>query len=188
MTKVLLLGNGVPQAIKTEATTWGQFKAQVTGKISFTDMKATDFVNKMEYSNDDSVLNFVDGVAKVFLIPSKGFKGGLGYAELKAALKELRIEAVSNEDEEVVTLIGNYTQCTTEELQRRYDAVNDLFDARNEVEEVAEYNSEELEELQAEVRTLTERVGAVELKLNMLNEHNVDLFAAQAKEFGANLK
>lgn len=187
MTKVLLLGNGVPQAIKTEATTWGQFKAQVSGKISFTDMKATDFVNKMEYSNDDSVLNFVDGVAKVFLLPSKGFKGGLGYAELKVALKELRIEAVSNEDEEVVTLIGNYTQCTTEELQRRYDAVNDLLASRLINDEIT-VNSEELEELQAEVRTLTERVGAVELKLNMLNEHNVDLFAAQAKEFGANLK
>lgn len=189
MSKVLLIGNGVPQVIKTDATTWGQFKAQASKQISFTDMKATDFVNKMEYSHEDAVLNFVDGVAKVYLSPAKGFKGGLGYAELKAALKEFRIEAVTNEDEDVISLIGNYTQCTTNELQRRYDAVNELLDSRlvSDDESVV-VNSEEVEEIRAEMRTVIERVGAIELRLNMLNEHNVSLFEAQAKEFGNNLK
>jgi len=109
-----------------------------------TALPAVDFSNKTVtvgkalYSLEHADAVLPEGNLKVFISP-KDMKAAMAeYHEVRAALKQYRIDAVNSDDEEIIEIIGNYTHDTVDEmkdkleevlqtLQRRTTVVGDTF-------------------------------------------------------------
>ena len=205
--KVLFIGSFQDRVeVPTSVSTWGQLKAHVTsiGKnVDFTCLTATDGSNKTVYGHEDSILNVVDGKVRIYVAPSKGFKGGANYdfdyeisdvegfdfADVTQEIKNIRLQATEMEDETTLALIGNYTNLNT--AARRTKLV-EIYTALGNVE-TPEDNVDlsgveaRLNAIEAEQVTMRERLTALELGQGLLNEFNGDAFTQWAEEFGNSL-
>lgn len=181
----LILGTSTKSG-KTDAKTWGELSIQLAQEgVNLSSVKAMDLLNKTTYEHPDSQLNFAGDQVKIFLSPNQGFKGGcnyefnydsreleaLSYSDLRGELKSLRGQAVELEDEETVSLIGNYTQLTTAQLRDKLIAVY----AKLDVEEVEEVNLDEFD--------LVTRVANIEARLGIVTEWSTPLLEQEAKLF-----
>lgn len=185
----LILGTSTKSG-QTDARTWGELSIQLAKEgVNLTSVKAMDLLNKTTYEHPDSQLNFAGDQVKILLSPNQGFKGGyeydfnydsreldvLGYNDLRSELKYLRGQAVELEDEETVSLIGNYTQLTTAQLREKLIAVY----AKLDVEEVeVEETVETIDEFD-----LANRMAVVEARLGIVTEWSTPILQAQAKLF-----
>jgi len=205
--KVLFIGSFQDRIeVPTSVSTWGQLKAHVTniGKnVDFTSLTATDGSNKTVYGHEDSILNVVDGKVRIYVAPSKGFKGGanydfdysvedvadLDYADLKQEIKNIRLQATELEDETTLTLIGNYTNLSTANLRTKLIEVYTALDNVETPEVNVDLTDVEarLNAIEAEQVTMRERLTALELGQGLLNEFNGDAFTQWAEEFGNSL-
>lgn len=205
--KVLFIGSFQDRVeVPTSVSTWGQLKEHVTsiGKnVDFTSLTATDGSNKTVYGHEDSILNVVDGKVRIYVAPAKGFKGGanydfdysveevltLDYVDLKSELKEIRRQANEMEDEDTVTLIGNYTRMSVPELRNKlvevYTVLNNAETSGVNVD-LTEVEAR-LNAIEAEQVTMRDRLTALELGQGLLNEFNGDAFTQWAEEFGNTL-
>lgn len=198
MTNVLFIGSSMKKfTVDSNVTTWEQLKAAVTG-IDFKSVQATDLTTRTVYAHDSSVLNVVNGTVKIHLAPIQGFKGGanydfdysvedvagLDYVDLKAELKEIRRQANEMEDEDTVTLIGNYTRMSVADLRTK---LVEVYTTLGNVPVVGSVEGVDTTALEAELATLKARVVAIELTLGLLNDENSDEFANLANEFAASL-
>jgi len=205
--KVLFIGSFQDRVeVPTSVSTWGQLKAHVTsiGKnVDFTSLTATDGSNKTVYGHEDSILNVVDGKVRIYVAPSKGFKGGanydfdysvedvadLDYADLKQEIKNIRLQATELEDETTLTLIGNYTNLSTAARRAKLIEVYTALDNVETPEVNVDLTDVEarLNTIEAEQVTMRERLTALELGQGLLNEFNGDAFTQWAEEFGNSL-
>lgn len=198
MTNVLFIGSSMKKfTVDSNVTTWEQLKAAVTG-IDFKSVQATDLTTRTVYAHDSSVLNVVNGTVKIHLAPIQGFKGGanydfdysvedvagLDYVDLKAELKEIRRQANEMEDEDTVTLIGNYTRMSVADLRTK---LVEVYTTLGNVPVVGSVEGVDTTALEAELAALKARVVAIELTLGLLNDENSDEFANLANEFAASL-
>lgn len=200
MTNVLFIGSSMKKfTVDSNVTTWGQLMEVATG-IDFKSVQATDLTTRTVYAHDSSVLNVVNGTVKIHLAPIQGFKGGanydfdytiedvagLDYVDLKAELKEIRRQANEMEDEDTVTLIGNYTRMSVADLRTK---LVEVYTVLGNVPETSNDNGEGVDTtaLEAELAALKARVVTIELTLGLLNDENSDAFANLANEFGASL-
>lgn len=205
--KVLFIGSFQDRVeVPTSVSTWGQLKEHVKsiGKnVDFTSLTATDGSNKTVYGHEDSILNVVDGKVRIYVAPAKGFKGGanydfdysveevltLDYVDLKSELKEIRRQANEMEDEDTVTLIGNYTRMSVPELRNKlvevYTVLNNAETSGVNVD-LTEVEAR-LNAIEAEQVTMRDRLTALELGQGLLNEFNGDAFTQWAEEFGNTL-
>jgi ElaB/YqjD/DUF883 family membrane-anchored ribosome-binding protein len=134
-----------------------------------TALPAVDFSNKTvtvgkalySLEHPDAVLP--EGALKVFISP-KDMKAAMAeYHELRAALKQYRLEAVQNDDEDMLEIIGNYTHDTLDTMRERLKNV--LAEIQSRVEVVNDVDSR-----------LTERLFEVEYALGIRNTYNVTQF------------
>lgn len=105
-----------------------------------TALPAVDFSNKTvtvgkalySLEHPDAVLP--EGALKVFISP-KDMKAAMSeYTDIRAALKQYRLEAVQNDDEDMLEMIGNYTHDTFAEIKERFTRVLNLIQDRIESE------------------------------------------------------
>jgi len=179
----LILGTSTKSG-KTNAKTWGELSTQLAQEgVNLSSVKAMDLLTKNTYDHQEAQLNFVGDQVKIFLSPNTGFKGGhdyefnydsrelvgLGYNDLRSELKSLRRQAVELEDEETVSLIGNYTQLTTAQLRDKLVAVYAKLDVEEEV------NLDEFD--------LVNRVANIEARLGIVTEWSTPILQAEAKLF-----
>ena len=198
MTNVLFIGSSMKKfTVDSNVTTWGQLMEVATG-IDFKSVQATDLTTRTVYAHDSSVLNVVNGTVKIHLAPIQGFKGGanydfdysvedvagLDYVDLKAELKEIRRQANEMEDEDTVTLIGNYTRMSVADLRTK---LVEVYTTLGNVPVVGSVEGVDTTALEAELAALKARVVAIELTLGLLNDENSDEFANLANEFAASL-
>ncbi len=134
-----------------------------------TALPAVDFSNKTvtvgkalySLEHPDAVLP--DGALKVFISP-KDMKAAMSeYTDIRAALKQYRLEAVQNDDEDMLEIIGNYTHDTLDTMRERLNDV--LAELQSRVETVNNVDS-----------SLTERLFEVEYALGIRNTYNATQF------------
>lgn len=198
MTNVLFIGSSMKKfTVDSNVTTWGQLMEVATG-IDFKSVQATDLTTRTVYAHDSSVLNVVNGTVKIHLAPIQGFKGGanydfdyevedvagLDYVDLKAELKEIRRQANEMEDEDTVTLIGNYTRMSVADLRTK---LVEVYTTLGNVPVVGSVEGVDTTALEEELAALKARVVTIELTLGLLNDENSDEFANLANEFAASL-
>ena len=134
-----------------------------------TALPAVDFSNKTvtvgkalySLEHPDAVLP--EGALKVFISP-KDMKAAMSeYTDIRAALKQYRLEAVQNDDEDMLEMIGNYTHDTLDTMRQRLNNV--LAELQSRVEGVNNVDS-----------SLTERLFEVEYALGIRNTYNATQF------------
>lgn len=185
----LILGTSTKSG-RTNAKTWGELSTQLAQEgVNLSSVKAMDLLTKNTYDHQEAQLNFAGDQVKIFLSPNTGFKGGhdyefnydsrelvgLGYNDLRSELKSLRGQAVELEDEETVSLIGNYTQLTTNQLRDKLVAVYAKLDVEEEEIVVDEVNLDEFD--------LVNRVANIEARLGIVTEWSTPILQAEAKLF-----
>lgn len=198
MTNVLFIGSSMKKfTVDSNVTTWGQLMEVATG-VDFKSVQATDLTTRTVYAHDSSVLNVVNGTVKIHLAPIQGFKGGanydfdytiedvagLDYVDLKAELKAIRSQANDMDDDDTVTLIGNYTRMSVADLRTK---LVEVYTVLGNAPVVGNTEDVDTTALEAELAALKARVVAIELTLGLLNDENSDAFANLANEFGASL-
>ena len=109
--KIKLLTQNQLHVVKTNATTFGELKKEMSKlDIDWKDIQLIDRNTKASYVLDDSVLPVGD--CFFFVMPTKSKHGcyaSMGYKELKQTIKQLR--------EEGMHIPFNYTTATTSELR-----------------------------------------------------------------------
>jgi ElaB/YqjD/DUF883 family membrane-anchored ribosome-binding protein len=134
-----------------------------------TALPAVDFSNKTvtvgkalySLEHPDAVLP--DGALKVFISP-KDMKAAMSeYTDIRAALKQYRLEAVQNDDEDMLEIIGNYTHDTLDTMREKLNDV--LAELQSRVEVVNNVDT-----------SLTERLFEVEYALGIRNTYNATQF------------
>jgi len=134
-----------------------------------TALPAVDFSNKTvtvgkalySLEHPDAVLP--EGALKVFISP-KDMKAAMSeYTDIRAALKQYRLEAVQNDDEDMLEIIGNYTHDTLDTMRERLNNV--LSELQSRAESVNNVDT-----------SLTERLFEVEYALGIRNTYNATQF------------
>lgn len=169
--------------IETDVKTWGELKKlPQLSSYNFSEFKAVIRQYNVTLDLDKAVLPTEDFV--ILLSPAKNKSGaGLSYKEAKQALKEYRLEAVEKEDEEMIELIGNYTQSTTEQLNEKLTAVEKLIESRKAVPQTASsVDSKVIAQLESEIEDLKQRTIVIEEKLLIINKSNEALFDSKFSE------
>jgi hypothetical protein len=135
-----------------------------------TALPAVDFSNKTVtvgkalYSLEHADAVLPEGALKVFISP-KDMKAAMAeYHELRAALKQHRVEAVHNDDEEIISIIGNYTHDSVDTMRRKLSDV--LFELESRIENTNDIFDDGLEA----------RIFEVEYALGIRNSDNAARF------------
>ena len=174
---------GRNQQLQTNASTWGQLLAELenTG-LSVDGMKAIVGQTKVTLESTEAELpqtNFT-----LFLSPVKIKAGAdydlnfdaeniddLSYTELRSELKSLRTQASESEDEELLSIIGNYTHDTVAQLREKLTEAYDFIGSEE----------PEAEELVVVDSDLEARVFEIEYRLGILNSSNEERFTERSQ-------
>lgn len=152
-------------------------------------LPAVDFSNKTVtvgkalYSLEHADAVLPEGNLKVFISP-KDMKAAFPaeYYDLKAKLKDFRYDAVENDDDEVLDIIGNYTHDSVNVMKAKVDDVEVLLADREKEEQEVEDNDGEF--VKADwtpfVAEFIERLFEVEYALGIRNTANADKFNQRA--------
>jgi hypothetical protein len=116
--------------VEAGVSTFSQLVAALPA-VDFSNKTVT--VGKALYSLEHADAVLPEGALKVFISP-KDMKAAMAeYHELRAALKQHRLDAVTNEDEEILDIIGNYTHDSVETMKQKLSDV--IFELESRVEE-----------------------------------------------------
>jgi len=154
-------------------------------------LPAVDFSNKTvtvgkalySLEHPDAVLP--DGNLKVFISP-KDMKAAFPaeYYDLRARLKDLRYDAVENDDDEILDIIGNYTHDSVNVMRAKVEDVEAILADREEDED---NTSEILQNAEFQVASwhgisamMEERLFEVEYALGIRNASNASRFNQRA--------
>jgi ElaB/YqjD/DUF883 family membrane-anchored ribosome-binding protein len=106
--------------VEAGVSTFSQLVAALPA-VDFSNKTVT--VGKALYSLEHADAILPEGALKVFISP-KDMKAAMAeYHEVRAALKQYRLDAVTNDDEEILEIIGNYTHDTLSEMKDKLDEV-----------------------------------------------------------------
>ena len=154
-------------------------------------LPAVDFSNKTvtvgkalySLEHPDAVLP--EGNLKVFISP-KDMKAAFPaeYYDLRARLKDLRYDAVENDDDEILDIIGNYTHDSVNVMRAKVEDVEAILAEREEDED---NTSEILQNAEFQVASwhgisamMEERLFEVEYALGIRNASNASRFNQRA--------
>ena len=116
--------------VEAGVSTFSQLVAALPA-VDFSNKTVT--VGKALYSLEHADAVLPEGALKVFISP-KDMKAAMAeYHELRAALKQHRLDAVNSEDEEILDIIGNYTHDSVETMKQKLSDV--IFELESRVEE-----------------------------------------------------
>jgi ElaB/YqjD/DUF883 family membrane-anchored ribosome-binding protein len=146
--------------VEAGVSTFSQLVAALPA-VDFSNKTVT--VGKALYSLEHPDAVLPEGALKVFISP-KDMKAAMSeYTDIRAALKQYRLEAVQNDDEEMLEIIGNYTHDTLDTMRERLNNV--LAELQSRVEGENNVDS-----------SLTERLFEVEYALGIRNTYNATQF------------
>ena len=148
-------------------------------------LPAVDFSNKTvtvgkalySLEHPDAVLP--EGNLKVFISP-KDMKAALPaeYYDLRNKLKDFRKDAVENDDDEILDIIGNYTHDSVNVMRAKVEDVEEIFAEREQDDETIENaNVSWLATVSQE-----DRIFEIEWQLGIRNNANAQRFNARALE------
>jgi hypothetical protein len=146
-------------------------------------LPAVDFSNKTvtvgkalySLEHPDAVLP--EGNLKVFISP-KDMKAALPaeYYDLRNKLRDFRKDAVENDDEEILDIIGNYTHDSVNVMRAKVEDVEEILADREEEVELPSTAS------WVATSSLEDRLFEVEYALGIRNSSNAQRFNARALE------
>lgn len=150
-----------------------------------TALPAVDFSNKTvtvgkalySLEHPDAVLP--EGNLKVFISP-KDMKAAFPaeYFDLRAKLKDFRYDAVENDDDEILDIIGNYTHDSVNVMRAKVEDVEALL-AEREREEAEEINLSSATSWLAPI-AIEDRLFEIEWQLGIRNAANAQKFNQRA--------
>lgn len=167
---VITTNNSQVNQFEVEAgvSTFSQLVAALPA-VDFSNKTVT--VGKALYSLEHPDAVLPEGSLKVFISP-KDMKAALPaeYYDLREELKKYRADAIANNDNEILNIIGNYT----------HDSVNVM---RAKAEDVAEILAERAETMNNSIpASIEERLFEVEYALGIRNIYNSTQFNTRALE------
>jgi ElaB/YqjD/DUF883 family membrane-anchored ribosome-binding protein len=146
--------------VEAGVSTFSQLVAALPA-VDFSNKTVT--VGKALYSLEHADAVLPEGALKVFISP-KDMKAAMSeYTDIRAALKQYRLEAVQNDDEDMLEIIGNYTHDTLDTMRERLNDV--LSELQSRAESVNSVDT-----------SLTERLFEVEYALGIRNTYNATQF------------
>ena len=146
--------------VEAGVSTFSQLVAALPA-VDFSNKTVT--VGKALYSLEHADAVLPEGALKVFISP-KDMKAAMSeYTDIRAALKQYRLEAVQNDDEDMLEIIGNYTHDTLDTMRERLNDV--LSELQSRAESVNNVDT-----------SLTERLFEVEYALGIRNTYNATQF------------
>ena len=153
--------------VEAGVSTFSQLVAALPA-VDFSNKTVT--VGKALYSLEHADAVLPEGALKVFISP-KDMKAAMAeYHELRAALKQHRLDAVNSEDEEILDIIGNYTHDSVETMKQKLSDV--IFELESRVEE----NEFTFADWNPVVVSVLERLFEVEYALGIRNASNATQF------------
>jgi CRISPR/Cas system CSM-associated protein Csm2 small subunit len=128
--KLKLLTQTALEVVETSARTFGEFKSEISNLgIDWTSAKLIDRATKASFEIDEAVLPSTDAV--MFVMPTKSKAGAnLGYKEVKQLIKEYK------DNGGIVPF--NYTQATTEQLNKFWDSIKSIEEVIEETKDSEE--------------------------------------------------
>jgi len=106
--------------VEAGVSTFSQLVAALPA-VDFSNKTVT--VGKALYSLEHPDAILPEGSLKVFISP-KDMKAAMAeYHEVRAALKQYRLDAVNNDDEEIIEIIGNYTHDSLAQMKAKLEDV-----------------------------------------------------------------
>jgi len=155
-------------------------------------LPAVDFSNKTvtvgkalySLEHPDAVLP--DGNLKVFISP-KDMKAAFPaeYYEIRNKLRDHRAEAVENEDDEILDLIGNYTHDSVNVMRAKLQDVEELLAEREEEDEDDTFNAPQPASW-VNLSSTEDRLFEIEWQLGIRNAANAQRFNQRALEEAKN--
>lgn len=145
--------------VEAGVSTFSQLVAALPA-VDFSNKTVT--VGKALYSLEHADAVLPEGALKVFISP-KDMKAAMSeYTDIRTSLKKYRLDAVENDDEELIEVIGNYTHDTLPQLKDRFEKVLNLIQSR------VETNFDNI--------SLETRLFEVEYALGIRNTYNATQF------------
>jgi hypothetical protein len=146
-------------------------------------LPAVDFSNKTVtvgkalYSLEHADAVLPEGNLKVFISP-KDMKAAFPaeYYDLRARLKDLRYEAVENDDDEILDIIGNYTHDSVNVMRAKVEDVEGILADREEDEDNTSEILENASTSWVASASLEDRLFEVEYALGIRNTDNATRF------------
>ena len=115
--------------VEAGVSTFSQLVAALPA-VDFSNKTVT--VGKALYSLEHADAVLPEGALKVFISP-KDMKAAMAeYHELRASLKQYRLDAVTNDDEEIISIIGNYTHDSVDTMRQKLSEVIFKLESREE--------------------------------------------------------
>jgi hypothetical protein len=106
--------------VEAGVSTFSQLVAALPA-VDFSNKTVT--VGKALYSLEHADAALPEGNLKVFISP-KDMKAAMAeYHEVRAALKQYRLDAVTNDDEVIIDIIGNYTHDSLAQMKAKLEDV-----------------------------------------------------------------
>ena len=144
-------------------------------------LPAVDFSNKTVtvgkalYSLEHADAVLPEGNLKVFISP-KDMKAAFPaeYYDLRAKLKDARYDAIQEDDDEILDIIGNYTHDSVNVMQAKWQDVQTLLASRE------EEDADEVEETSSCCVSMEDRLFEVEYALGIRNAANATQFNQRA--------
>jgi hypothetical protein len=152
-------------------------------------LPAVDFSNKTVtvgkalYSLEHPDAALPEGNLKVFISP-KDMKAAFPaeYYEFRAKLKDYRAEAVENDDDEILDLIGNYTHDSVNVMRAKVEDVEGLLAKREEEEKEDNTFDAPQPATWVNFASIEDRLFEVEWQLGIRNIANAQRFNQRALE------
>ena len=149
-------------------------------------LPAVDFSNKTVtvgkalYSLEHADAVLPEGNLKVFISP-KDMKAAFPaeYYDLRAKLKDFRYDAIQEDDDEVLDIIGNYTHDSVNVMKAKVEDVEALLADRDEEEEV-ELPQTATNTSWVGISSQEDRIFEIEWQLGIRNTANAQRFNARA--------
>jgi hypothetical protein len=117
--------------VEAGVSTFSQLVAALPA-VDFSNKTVT--VGKALYSLEHADAVLPEGSLKVFISP-KDMKAAMAeYHEVRAALKQYRLDAVTNDDEVIIDIIGNYTHDSLAQMKAKLEDVLQTLQRRTTVE------------------------------------------------------
>ena len=166
--------------VEAGVSTFSQLVAALPA-VDFSNKTVT--VGKALYSLEHPDAVLPDGNLKVFISP-KDMKAALPaeYYDIRNKLRDYRAEAVENEDDEILDLIGNYTHDSVNVMRAKLQDVEELLSEREEEENEDNIFTAPQPASWVSIASTEDRLFEIEWQLGIRNASNAQRFNQRALE------
>jgi hypothetical protein len=166
--------------VEAGVSTFSQLVAALPA-VDFSNKTVT--VGKALYSLEHPDAALPEGNLKVFISP-KDMKAAFPaeYYEVRAKLKDYRAEAVENDDDEILDLIGNYTHDSVNVMRAKVEDVEALLAKREEEEKKDNTFDAPIPASWVNLSSTEDRLFEIEWQLGIRNAVNAQRFNQRALE------